>query len=149
MNARDYFVAARDAAETVAAYDRRLEREREKCGLRARSLEPSCHGSFLDAMRHADRVVDMEEGRARELRDAGQIVRDAVAVLCGVSESHPAWARVVGARFLSRWPWDDVARFGDMTREEAEAACDACLDWLDSEGIARVRERRAGATSAT
>lgn len=152
MNARDYFVAAREAAETVATYDARLAREREKCGLRARSLEPSCHGSFLDAMRHADRVVDMEEARPRELRDAEQIVRDAVAVLAGVSSVHPRWCQVVGLRFLARWRWDAVANRVGMTRAEAEAACDACLDWVDSEGIARVREMqiaREGVTSAT
>lgn len=149
MSARDYFVEARDAAETVATYDARLERERLKCGLRARSLEPSGRGSFLDAMRHADRVVEMEEARPRELRDAERVVRDAVAVIAGIRAYHPAWARVVRQRFLARRRWDDVALSCGMTREEAEAACDACLDWVDSEGIARVRERRAGATSAT
>lgn len=149
MSARDYFMTARDAAETVATYDARLERERLKCGLRARSLEPSCHGSFLDAMRHADRVLDMEEARPRELRDAVQIVADAARVLAGVACSHPSWARVVRARFLARERWEAIAAREGMTREEAEAACDACLDWVDSEGIARVRERRSGATSAT
>lgn len=149
MNARDYFMAARDAAETVATYDARLERERLKCGLRARSLEPSGRGSFLDAMRHADRVVEMEEARPRELRDAAQIVADAARVLAGVACSHPLWARVVAARFLARERWEAIAAREGMAREEAEATCDACLDWVDSEGIARVRERRAGATSAT
>ncbi len=86
------------------------------------------HGSFLDAMRHADKVLDMEEARPRELRDAVQIVADAARVLAGVACSHPLWARVVAARFLARERWEPIAAREGMTREEAEAACDACLD---------------------
>lgn len=140
--AREYLCAARDAAALIVDYERRVSRARDKCGLRARNLESSSHGAVLDAMRHVDALVDMEEAAPRELRDAVSEVADAARVLFGVARAgSPAWARVLRDRYLLLRPWGEVARMNGMaTSAEAEQVADVAVDWLDSLGVARARE---------
>lgn len=141
--AREYLCSARDAAREIAEYAARIERERGKCGIRARNPESSSHGSVLDAMRHVDRVVDMEEAAPRELRDARAAVADALEVVAGVGVlGLPKWADVLEDRFIRRMTWPEVGEANGMAARDAEEASDAAIDWMDSQGIARLREWR-------
>lgn len=151
MTAREYFCAARDAAQQMRDHDLRREREAAKCGLRARSWESSSHGSVLDAMRHVDSVVDMDAERPKVMRECERLLSEAYEVAGGVG----AWfgdqyAEVLCRRFLWLEPWDEVAGHMHVTATHAERMCDMALDLADSEGIARLKdwrhcERRTGA----
>lgn len=150
MTAREYFCSAREAVKLITEYDSRERSELSKAGIRARSMSPRFQvGTPTDPMRHVDRAVDMQSERHKELKSAFVQVAEAWQVVIGIGELFGGdKAKAVADRFLKVMTWQQVADDLGTTRTNAERIVDVTFDFVDSEGIARVREGRRKWTGA-
>lgn len=148
MSARECFCAARDAAVLLRDSKSRLELMREKAVFRARSYEASSHGSFLDAMRNADALIEYEGSLGRETREAKSLVREAESLLAGLAQIDLPAARVLKERYLDLVPWNEVAEREEMPYDAVREIEQRAFDLIDANGIAAIREGRTPVTGA-
>lgn len=149
-SSREWFCEARDAARLIMEYDDREMAEIAKAGIRPRSLSPRFQvGMPSDPMRHVDAAVDMQARRNAELSSARDQVAEAWQVVGGIADAAgPRCAIAVALRFLLLMTWEGVAKSLGTTRTEAERLASVAFDVVDSEGIARMRERSHSVTRA-
>lgn len=135
LEVRELLCRARDASQRVDAWRRRINRARESTGLRARSLDRSRSGAFLDPMRFSDSVLDMEAAMPAEVREARRLRAEAERIVARISrEVGTLHASIVRRRFLDGEPWGEVARGACLPRDACEELAEWAFEQIADEG---------------
>lgn len=140
MNAREFFVAARDAVQRIVEFERRLEAKRELSVMRARSDGPRGKGGVTDPSRRIDDLMEFEAESERERRQDTRLVLDASGVLNGYAAIDPNGAAVLRMGYLQLMPWRDIAETTGTEYDAVRSIESVAFDRIDSEGLAAMRD---------
>lgn len=150
MDAREYFQAVRDSAKIISEYDLTIEREMAEAEFKAKSGDTRhVKGTPTDPMRHIDKAIDMQSVRTETLDSAkaqveqGKIICTHVSTMLG-----QMYGDVLKMRYIELMTWWKIADALKITKTHAEKVADVAIDWIDCEGIARIKEGVSKWTSA-
>lgn len=148
MNARQYYVEARDAAQSLRRAKSILTAKRQLCIFRARTQGATGRGGVTDPTKRIDDLLDYESKLERDYEDYLALIRDAVRITNNYIDLDEIGGLVLWYRFIECLPKREVALAVGIDYEQVEPRMDMAFDRIDSEGLAAIREgklRRTGA----
>lgn len=150
MVARDYFNSVRDSAKIIVEYDLEIEREMSLATIKAKSTETRHpKGTPTDSMYHVDKALDMQAVRVETLKSARQEVEKARVICAHVSSMlGDKYGKILQMRYIELMTWPKIAQAFNVTRTHAQKMADIAIDWVDCEGLARIKEGTSRWTNA-
>ena len=142
--AKEYMESVRAAQQLIDGARARLSSMRVREGLRGCGYASvGSGGGARDAMAATDARIDAERRLDREMAGYTAEVDAGRAVCAGVraaNRSLPLWADALELYYCDGLTWQAAAAALGVSVRSAQDARNPALDWVDSRGIAAVRE---------
>lgn len=140
VKAREVFEQARDAVMVIKEHEYRLQIMRDRIGVQGRALESS-FSQNLDPMRKVDDLLEWELDEEAAMASSYAAVEDAKDLIRGLyALGGSDNVRTLQYVYLDAMDVADAARKLGQTPEVVRLMCVEMFSWIDSTGIAKVKE---------
>lgn len=140
--AREIFDAAYEARMLVMETNRKARQMRERLGPSGMSYEPHGKHSYHDPMNKVDELIDWETESFRQTLDgANAALSEALDVIRGViALGGEDLGKVLLYRYYEGMEWEKVSSAVDQPVEAVKLMAEEGFKWIDSVGIAKIKE---------